>query len=170
MPDKRIFLRLSYLPVFISWCAFACQEIKECQLETSSDYAWVKMYEADSASKTLKQEVAFDSVYTTGQFVNTFQERFIVTTIADTIEDDTTNVFPVFLYNGGTEITYRFDTDSTDYDLTVRYIPHLRIYDPECDPVYSYKLDTAFSDTFDSVAVVNRVLDMEFSDNVEIYF
>ncbi len=144
------------------WLAISCQEIKDCELDSSTDYAWVNFYQADSTDKTEK-EVAFSLVTET-------TSNFYLLSTADTVDNDTVSVMGLFMNSETEEVNYIFQTDSQDYDLKIQYIPHLRIYYDECDPVYSFKLDSVYSNTFDSVVIVNRVLDRVVPSNVEIYF
>ena len=95
---------------------------------------------------------------------------FYISSTQDTINDDTISVTGLFLNPVNESVTYIFETDSIDYDLTMEYTEHLRIYYDECDPVYSYKIDTAYSTTFDSVVIINPALDKIVPGNVEIYF
>ncbi|WP_421892229.1 hypothetical protein [Marinoscillum sp.] len=138
------------------WLAVSCQEIKDCTLETSTDYSIVRFYRADTTVRTVK-EVAFGKIYIAGDPDNILSMN------------DTVVVTGLFLNPADTRVTYLFETDSIDYELTMEYKPHLRIYYDECDPVYSYKLDTAYSPNFDSVVMVNNVLDKVVSTNLEIY-
>ncbi|MEQ8583936.1 MAG: hypothetical protein RIC30_15830 [Marinoscillum sp.] len=144
------------------WLAVSCQEIKDCTLETSTDYSVVRFYRADTTVKTVK-EVAFMRIYEPDV------SNYNISTMEDNIDDDTIVVTGLFLNPADTRVTYLFETDSIDYELTMEYKPHLRIYYDECDPVYSYKLDTAYSPNFDSVAMVNNVLDKVVTTNLEIY-
>ncbi|MFH6983921.1 hypothetical protein [Marinoscillum luteum] len=138
------------------WLVISCHEIKDCTLETSTDYAIVRFYRADTTVKTVK-EVAFSKIYepVSGYYISSME--------------DTVVAIGLFLNPADTRVTYLFETDSIDYELTMEYKPHLRIYYDECDPVYSFRLDTAYSPNFDSVDMVNNVLDKVVVTNLEIY-
>lgn len=144
------------------WLMLSCQEIKDCTLEPSTDYAVVRFYRGDTSVKTEKT-VAFTRVY------ESEVSNYYISNMADTLEDDTVNVIGLYLNPVDTLVTYLFETDTITYELTMTYTPHLRIYYDECDPVYSYKLDTAYSPNFDSVAIFSEILDKNIPSNVEIY-
>lgn len=146
------------------WLAIAsCQEIKDCELESSTEYAIVRFFEADSVEQEPKKKMAFSQVSEPNSF-------YVISTIADTIKDDTVQVMGLFLNPETTEVNYQFETDSITYELYMAYTPHLRIYYDECEPVSSFKLDSIYSPNFDSVVLVNRILDIGVQTNVEVYF
>lgn len=142
----------------------SCQEIKDCDLESSRDYAIIGFFEADSVEKENKT-VAFSSIYSPDY------NLYYISSVADTLDDDTVSATGLYLYSEAEIITYAFNTDSINYELTIEYTPHLRIYYDECDPVYSYKIDTAYSNEFDSVAILYKPLDeYQTVQNLEVYF
>lgn len=145
------------------WLGISCQEIKDCTLETSTDFAIARFYHVDSAEQQSKT-VAFRSI--TEQDVT----DFYLTSMSDTLDDDTLNAIGLFINPQVEQVTYLFATDTINYELTLEYTPHLRIYYEECDPVYSFQLDTAYSTQFDSVVITNKFLDKIVPTNVEIYF
>ncbi|WP_258100256.1 hypothetical protein [Marinoscillum pacificum] len=147
------------------WLAIAsCQEIKDCELESSTEYAWVYFYEADSVEQ-YEKTVAFSLVQEESS------EYYLFSTLDDdTVAYDTTTYMPLLLNGETHEVKYLFDTDSIQYELTMLYEPHLRIYYDECEPVYSFKLDSVYSPDFDSVVLVNRNVDIAVGTNVEVYF
>lgn len=137
------------------WILFSCQEIKDCELESSRDDVIVKFYDIDTVTNV--REVTFDQID--------------VFNLTDTsLRNDTITSIGLPLQSQTRQITYMFTIDTLEYDLTMKYTPHLRIYYDECDPIYSYKLDTVYSNEFDSVVLVNKVLDYAVPTNVEIYF
>ncbi|HCX20306.1 MAG: hypothetical protein CMB80_06740 [Flammeovirgaceae bacterium] len=147
------------------WLAIAsCQEIKDCELESSTEYAWINFYEADSLEQ-YEKTVAFSVV------TEESSNFYLYSTLdEDTSAYDTTTFMPLWLNSQSNEVHYLFETDSINYELTMLYTPHLRVYYDECEPVYSFKLDTAYSSDFDSVVIVNEVLDWTVGSNVEVYF
>ncbi|MFY0605670.1 MAG: hypothetical protein JXR10_03085 [Cyclobacteriaceae bacterium] len=156
-------MKSGLLLVFGIWLMLSCQEIKDCGLESSTDYVIVKYYEADSVDKEVK----------TAAFTVVREENnslFVVSTMADTLEDDTVSLTGLFVNPNDTLVNYIFETDSINYNLTLDYKPHLRIYYDECDPVYSYVLDTAYSSNFDSVVLINNILDRAVDTHIEVYF
>ena len=147
------------------WLAIAsCQEIKDCELESSTEYAWVYFYEADSVEQ-YEKTVAFSLVQEESS------EYYLFSTLDDdTVVYDTTTYMPLLLNGAAHKVKYLFDTDSIQYELTMLYTPHLRIYYDECEPVYSFKLDSVYSPDFDSVVLVNKNVDIAVGTNVEVYF
>jgi len=141
------------------WLVFSCNEIKECDLDTSTDYAIVKFYRGDTTVQTAKTD--------TVQLIQAIADSIYKFYQADTLVLSNLNL-PLFPESK--QITYQLMLDSVNYDLTFYYTPHLRIYYSDCDPVYSYMLDSVFSSTFDSVAIKNKILNINVSSNVELYF
>lgn len=148
-------MRTSLICIIGIWLVISCQEIKECELETSREAAIVRFYSIDTVENV--REVAFDRI----DVFNSYDT---------TLQGDTISLIGLPLNPRTKQITYQFTVDTLEYLLTMEYTPHLRIYYDECDPVYSYKLDTAYSNEFDSVVVANKVLDYAVPTNVEIYF
>lgn len=156
-------MKSGLLLVFGIWLMLSCQEIKDCSLESSTDYVIVRYYDADSVDKEVKT-VVFSFV---GEENNTFS---YLSSTADTTDNDTVSLNVLFVNPNDTLVNYIFETDSINYNLTLDYKPHLRIYYDECDPVYSYVLDTAYSSNFDSVVVINNILDRVVDTHIEVYF
>lgn len=156
-------MRLSVLFVFGVWL-LGCHEIKDCGLESSTDYAIIRYYEADSSEQNPK----------TVAFINVSEvdiSAYVISSIFDNDStNDTVNAVALFTNPTDTLVKYLFETDSIIYNLTLDYKPHLRIYYDECEPVNSYKLDTAYSTNFDSVVVRNNILDRKVPTNIEVYF
>lgn len=142
----------------------SCNEIKDCELETSTDFAIVGFY------RFIEDEKAFDTLVFDLIKEKNSDRFYISSTELDEIADDTISIVGLPLNPADTIVTYVFEREGVDHELTLVYTNHLRIYYDECDPVYSYKLDTAYGDQFDSVAIFNRVIDRAVASNVEIYF
>ncbi len=159
-------MRNGFILILGLWSVVSCQEIKDCELETSRDYAIVGFYESDSVEKEVKT-VAFAKVYAPD-----YDDYYYISSTSDTtLTDDTISATGLYLYSEAETIDYLFETDSINYSLTIEYTPHLRIYYDECDPVYSYKIDTAYSNEFDSVAIIYRPLgEFQTTYNLEVYF
>jgi len=65
---------------------------------------------------------------------------------------------------------FQFDSDTSSFNLTVSYEKEIRIFDPDCDPSFTFlKLDTV-SQTFDSTVVRGTVTNRQLDTNVEVYF
>lgn len=166
-------MRAGYILIVAVWAAIGCQEVKKCGLDSSRDYVLVGFYEPlqeDSENQEEPEDpeqktVAFSLIYSPE-----YQFHYI-SNVADTIDDDTVTAVGLPLPPDAGIITYAFDTDSVNYLLTIEYEPHLRIYYDECDPVFSYRIDTAYSDQFDSIAVVFRPLnDFQPDHNLKVFF
>lgn len=147
--------------VLVVWGLISCKEIKNCQLVEDTNYAIVRFYRADTLPKTVK-EVAFLEILEN-------DSTFYIHSMRDTLDDDTLTATAVFINPADTLVRYRFLTDSMDFLLQLTYDRHLRIYDDDCDPVYSFRLKSASSDEFDSVAILNPTLNKNISNNVEIF-
>lgn len=147
-------MRKGFLYILGVWLVFSCQEIKDCELETSTDYVIARFYRADTSAQ-------IDSIV--------FFQRIYELDNATYFGADSTDAIGLPLNPQVEIVNYVIDIDTLGFDLTIEYKPHLRIYYDECSPVYSYKLDTAYSSTFDSVAIVSKNLDKYVNTNIEIY-
>lgn len=148
--------------VLVIWLLISCNEIKDCDLVNSREFAKVTFYRADTTVKTEK-EVAFTEIAESGgAFYITSMEQ-------DTTDDDTLFTVDLPVNPAETVVEYRFETDTADFELWLRYRKHLRIYYEECDPVYNFILDSVRATGFDSVVLAAPLLDVQNPTNVEIY-
>lgn len=148
--------------VILVWLGISCNEVKDCDLVNSRQYAVVAFYRADTTVQTSK-EVAFEIIFES-------EGKFYVTSMElDTLEDDTLIAVGLPVNPATNEVNYSFETDSMTFELYLHYRKHLRIYYEECDPVYNFILDSIRGTGFDSVAVIENLLDIQNQINVEIY-
>lgn len=69
------------------------------------------------------------------------------------------------------QTTFTFDSigTSVNYELVMSHDVQVSIFDPDCDPSFTFiNLDTV-RQTFDSTVVVGTVTNRQLSSNVEIY-
>ena len=85
------------------WLAIAsCQEIKDCELESSTEYAWINFYEADSLEQ-YEKTVAFSVV------TEESSNFYLYSTLdEDTSAYDTTTFMPLWLNSQSNEVHYLF--------------------------------------------------------------
>lgn len=143
------------LLVVLIGIAFSCNEIKECDLDPNIAFTVMVFY--NSSDSTIKQ-VNFKSVE-----LSNVEGRFVI--------DSVRTGFAFNLDPAIESITYLFETDSDTYDLTLDYsINDVSIYSIDCEPSLAFSLTEASSSQFDSVALVNPILNKDIPINVEIYF
>lgn len=137
--------------------AFACNEIKECDLDPDIGYAGVAFY--NYKSKTLR--------YTKWNLVYNDHSSYYYYN-----EEDSLQGFALPLTPDDSILTYYWETDSITYDLTLKYkTSNVKIYYPECEPSYEFKnlrVDTT-NTLFDSVAVIGEFINKNVPINVEVY-
>jgi len=67
-------------------------------------------------------------------------------------------------------VTFSLVSDTSNHRLVMSYDVEVAIFDPDCDPSFSYiNLDTV-RQTFDSTVVVGKSTNRQLSTNVKIYF
>ncbi len=65
---------------------------------------------------------------------------------------------------------FELETDSLTYDLSFTYQREFSVYNTDCDPSIRFFDLTGTSEIFDSVAIINPILNREQLINVEAYF
>lgn len=148
--------------VLLGILVIGCNEIKYCELVPERPVVVIDFFRADTTAKVAKT-VAFSIIYPE-------DSRFYITSIQDTIDDDTLQRVGVLLHPEQLDYTYLFETDSQSFQLKLYYSREAYIYYEDCDPAYRYLLDSVGSNAFDSVAVVNPALIKTANTNVEVYF
>ena len=147
-PVKKIGIIL--LGLFI----LSCQEIENCDTNNDLNFMIVRFFDLESsASKKI------------GFVITAENSPFSFTPF----EDSTGVGLP--LNPNDTTTTFFFDSDTSHFELEMSYDElQVTIFDPKCDPSYTYiGLDTV-RQTFDSTVVVGTVTNRQLSTNVEIYF
>ncbi len=138
----------------ITMSILACNEIKDCDLDENRKFAVIAFY--DFSDSTIRDTLIFNQVYSP-------QSPYL---FADTILEvvglplDPTDDFTSFV----------FETDTGDYDLNFSYKREFSVYDVNCDPSIRFYDLSCTTSAFDSVAIVNPILNREEFTNVEIYF
>ena len=106
----------------------------------------------------LNREIKFDSVKVQGSDSIFFD--------ADTIIS-TTIYLPV---NGeSTTSTFNFYTDSMDFFVELSYESQWTIFGEDCDPSLFISGLYTVAYNFDSLALINDILDADISENLEIH-
>lgn len=147
--------------VLLAWMVISCNEIEDCKISSSQDYAVVRFVWADSIPKTIR-EVAFTGIFEE-------DSMFYIRSMQDTLDDDTLTALVLPLNPADTEVSYYFFTDSVEYILNLSYSKKIEIFYQDCPPTFNYELDTAYSPNFDSVVVVGKPIESQIPVNVEIY-
>ena len=140
--------------ILLGLAIISCQDIENCDTDDDQNFMVVRFYDLQSASS---KKVGFtitaeNSPYNFAPFTDSTAVGLPLN------PDDTTT-------------TFFFDSDTSHFELEISYDQkQVSIFDPKCDPSYTYiGLDTV-RQTFDSTVVVGTVTNRQLSTNVEVYF
>lgn len=140
--------------ILLGLVIISCQDIENCDTNDDLDFMVVRFYdrESESPKKVGFTITAENSPYSFTPFT------------------DSTGV-GLPLNPGDTTTIFFFDSDTSHFELEISYDElQVTIFDPKCDPSYTFiGLDTV-RQTFDSTVVVGTVTNRQISTNVEIYF
>lgn len=131
----------------------ACNDIENCDTNSDLDFMIVRFFDVESKAQKKVGFVitASDSPY-----------RF------ELFSDSTGVGLP--LDPNGSSSTFFFDSDTSSFELVMSYEPQVSVFDPKCDPSFTFlNLDTV-RQTFDSTIVVGAVTNRQLNTNVAIYF
>lgn len=132
----------------------SCEEIENCGTNDELDFMVVRFYDLQSeASKKIGFTITADnSPYSFSPFTDSTGVGLPLNP-----DDPTTTFF--------------FDSDTSHFEMEISYDEkQVTIFDPKCDPSYTFiGLDTV-RQTFDSTVVVGTVTNRQISTNVEVYF
>lgn len=155
-------MNMRFWVVFLVWLLISCNEIEDCVIASSQDYAIVQFFRSDTTIKTSK-DVAFTGIFEQDSMF------YLRSMSLDTSKDDTLKIIALPVNPADSVVGYYFFTDSVEYLLRLRYRKQLEIFYDECDPSFSYELEQVYSPNFDSIVLVRTALDRENPVNVEIY-
>ncbi len=132
----------------------SCQDIENCDTNDSLDFMIVRFFDWETRSS---KKVGFTITAENSPY------NYVLST------DSTFVNLPLDPLN--TQTTFFFDTETSHFEVEMSYErKEITIFDPKCDPFYTYiGLDT-IRNTFDSLAIIGTVTNRQLSTNVEIYF
>lgn len=131
----------------------ACNDIENCETDDALDFMIVRFYNKQT-KRPVKVGFTISASNSPYQFVP--------------FTDSTGVGLP--LDPNQNEVTFLFDSTTTQYELVMSYEVEASIFDPDCEPSLTYvELDTV-RQTFDSTVVVGTVTNRQLNTNVEIYF
>lgn len=164
--------------VILAWAVISCNEIEDCKIESSQNFAIVQFFRADTViPNNIAKEVGFDLMYVADRtfyyyaWEDSIEYRSNPYPPEDTVHFNDTTVTRFFLPLNPAEdsVTYIFETDTIDYELTMLYSKDIEIFYDECEPTYNYQLEGVRSVGFDTVILSNPSIDRRIKLNVEIY-
>ncbi|SNS47447.1 hypothetical protein SAMN05421640_0299 [Ekhidna lutea] len=139
--------------ILIGLAVISCQDIENCGTDDNLDFMILEFHDLESQST---RKVGFVVTAEGSPY------RFSLS------EDSTFVALP--LNPEDTITTFLFDSDTSHFEVEMRYDPELSIFDPSCDPSITFlNLDTVRY-TFDSLSIPGTVTNRQISTNVEVYF
>ncbi|UXP32896.1 DUF6452 family protein [Reichenbachiella agarivorans] len=148
---KLLLLTFQLMPLL--W-VISCADDPDCDQELPYDAVHVGFYDYDSLTKT---ELKFDLVATEGSD-SLFYDR-----------SDTLAVFKLNLNPSVDSVTYLFVTGVTIDSLKLKYSRKLEWLSEKCGPTMSYDRLEIVEHTFDSVSLVQPLIDLSVDENIKIY-
>ncbi|XOV92469.1 MAG: DUF6452 family protein [Bacteroidota bacterium] len=133
----------------------SCNEIKECELDENRKFANIEFYYAGSELPI--DSLIFDEIYSPASPYISLQDTFL-------------GGFGLPLDPAIDLTEYIFKTDSGEYNLSFTYQREFSVYSVDCDPSVKFYDLTCTSLSFDSIAVINPILNRDELTNVEVYF
>ena len=139
--------------ILLGLIIISCQDIENCRTDDNLDYMILEFHDLESQS--------------------TKKVGFVITALESpyryALSDDSTFV-ALPLDPEDTVTTFLFDSDTSHFEVEMRYDPEFSIFDPACDPSITFlNLDTVRY-TFDSLSIPGTVTNRQISTNVEVYF
>jgi len=174
---------MRYWFFFVVLLIWSCEEIEDCDIESSQDWAVVRFFYADSTAEVNEEEVAiprgiaFDQIYESN-------ESFYIFAIGDSIGyssapfpppgndsivNDSIQGIILPLDPSINSVSYTFELEGEQYNLNLDYSRGIEIFYHECEPDFTYTLDSAYSRELDSVVLVGAPINRNTLVNVEIY-
>lgn len=140
--------------ILIGLAVLSCQDIENCGTDENLDFMILRFfdYETQSSKKIGFTITADNSPYAFTPFTDSTGVGLPLNP-----KDPTTTFF--------------FDSDTSHFELEISYEKaEVSIFDPKCDPSYTYLgLDTVRY-TFDSLSIPGTVTNRQLNTNVEVYF
>lgn len=158
---KKGLIILSLLPLI-----FSCGDIENCGTDQNLDYMIVRFFDLETKES---KKVGFE-IISSDPLV-----QFIIPPDTTIENGDTTivreiEVLALPLNANSSEITYFFNSDSSNHQIQLSYNKEFSILDPDCEPSLTFtNLDTV-RQTFDSTVVVSSITNIFTETNIEIYF
>ncbi len=134
-----------------------CNEVKDCGLDDNRRLALVEFYRYSN-------ELPIDTLIF--DRITSPQSPYLIYPDSDTL------LRAMFLpLNPEADATdFLFETDSGVFDLSFSYRREFSVFDVDCDPSVKFFDLSGSSIAFDSVIVINPILNREELTNVEVYF
>ena len=144
---------MKYHSLIVFLLVLACNDIKDCDLDENRNFAVVSFY--DKSDGTLRDTLYFNRVISPGYI---YEIDSVFGSVALPLDPN------------GEIMEFELETDTLNYDLTVQYSTIVTIPSVECGPSVKIEDLQWSSSAFDSVALVNPILNYDELINAEIYF
>lgn len=133
----------------------ACNDIENCDANDELDFMIVRFFDKETrAAKQMGYTITADnSPFSFVPFTDS-------TGVGLPLNPDTEST------------TFFFDSAGTDVheELVISYETQVSIFDPDCDPSFTFTALDTVRYTFDSLSIPGRITNRQLSTNVAIYF
>lgn len=143
--------------IFICFLITGCTVVKDCELDENRKLALVEFY--NYSDRTRIDTLIFNQVTSEDSPYLFYSEDDVILGAMYFPLNPEVNSSRFFL-----------ETDSMVYDLNFVYEREFSVYDVDCDPSIRFFNLNCTSLVFDSLVVVNPVLNREELTNVKVYF
>lgn len=132
----------------------SCQDIENCDTDDNLDFMILEFHDLESKAT---KKVGFVVTAENSPYRFPLSDDSTLVALPLNPDDPTTTFF--------------FESDTSNFEVEMSYEDlEITIFDPKCDPSYSFiGLDTVRY-SFDSLSIPGTVTNRQISTNVEVYF
>ena len=132
----------------------ACEQVPDCNLEKTNSILKVRLYDKDLLTE---EKVKYDSI----KAINSDSLFFT--------SNDSLSLYSLDLNSTQNITTFLFYSESQTDSLVISYDNVYSIPFEECDPIIDISSIAISKSTFDSTALIFDFLNLNISENIEIY-
>ena len=137
----------------ISCMTWSCEDRSDCELEQSFDKIQVRFYSKENLEET---KFKFDLIKAEG-------------TDSIFFESDSLSLYSLGLNPSSNNVVYLFSAGLDVFTLDINYDSHVSVISERCGPDIEYNLLSVINTTFDSVVLINTIVDVSINHNIEVY-
>jgi len=137
----------------ISCTVWSCEDRLVCEVEQSFDKIQVRFYDKESLAET---KYKFDFIRGEG-------------TDSIFFEGDSLSLYNLALNPESNRSVYLFTDGLDEFSLDINYDAQVSVISERCGPDIAFDLMSLADTTFDSVVLVNTIVDISTSHNIEVY-
>ena len=138
---------------------FACADIDACEADSNQSFLAIDFHDRE----TLEQRTVGFEV------TDKFRTDSTGSPVLYPLESDSASIHLPFNAQDTTS-TFVFRSDTSEFELSIRYEALFSIFDPQCDPSILFQGIDTLNNDFDSLAILGRTANRVIPTNIEVYF